>query len=295
MPRLRTLTFKSQHTVAREALTRTQITEYDYFNHVFNLAQRPAYRFTLQVGPLNKSEVECLSALHAYHQGGTPFFWSGGDYGVVENYNLVGEGDGNQRQFYLPNRYIDIDSLAVRTLRPSTGATSNWTTGYSLNPGPGVITFYNSINTIPRSGDDVQARYACQYNVYFAPSGILVEEIAAGIYEAELVLLENVLISPEFIIQVFTPAILQSFGAGLRMAAALSTLISRALFGQTAKTSGAIAASITHNAGSVAVLTMVPGWNTTWWVTSKGLNAAEVSFSTEVGSGGNFVYWGAFF
>lgn len=193
MPHTRTLTFTPGPSISREALTRTSRVGYEDagFFHYFNRTQRPLYKFTLQLGPLAKSEVECLSALHAYHQGGKSFFWDGGHYGAVENYNLIGEGNTARRDYFVPNRYVGAGSIAVRTFRPSTGATSNWTTGYSLNPDPGLISFANSTNTIPVSGDDVLARYGCRYRVNFAAEGIRIEEVAAGLFNVELVLTEN--------------------------------------------------------------------------------------------------------
>jgi len=314
----RVLAFKTEPSVVRESLTRTGGSNYGTAAQVFSWTQRPDYHFLLRVGPMDKSEVECLSAMHAYHQGARSFFWDGGEWGRVDDYNLVGEGDSTKRIFYLPNRFIGASSFQLRTLRPSTGATSAWASGYALEATAGRVTFNNSTNTIPRSGDDVQARYAFNYHLRFAPDGLVIEEIARGIYLAELDLIENTLIDPLFNLEVFsaaafyqrsidavihttavfsprfTPAGIDA-GAGLLATAMLSTQVTRALFGQTAITSGAISASVAHYAGSVAAFTLVPGWNTTWWVTSKGLNAAEVSFSTQVGSGGNFVYWEAVF
>ena len=194
MPTLRTLTFTPAPGVEREATTFTSVTDFDNAGlfHTFNRSQRPAYRFKLRLGPLTRQEVESLSALHAYHQGGRSFLWDGGQYGRVENFSLVGEGDGARRQYFLPNRYIGASSLEVRTLRPSTGATSAWaTTAYSLNATPGILVFHAGASTTPTSGDDVQARWANQYRVLFEPDGIRVSEMARNLFTVELALRET--------------------------------------------------------------------------------------------------------
>ena len=175
-------------------MTFVSIVDYDNAGlfHAFNRSQRPAYRFKLRLGPLTRQEVESLSALHAYHQGGKSFLWDGGQYGRVENFSLVGEGDGAKRQFFLPNRYIGASSLEVRTLRPSTGVTSAWATStYSLNATPGIVVFNSGGASTPASGDDVQARWANQYRVFFEPGGIKVGEVARNLFEVELTLRET--------------------------------------------------------------------------------------------------------
>lgn len=182
-----TLTFTPGPNIVREALTGTIGVEYANARHLFSVHRRPVYKFTLQLGPLVKSEVECLTALHAYHQGARSFFWDGGEYGTVENYQLVDEGNGTKTQMYMPNRYIGVNSIAVRTLRGA--VSSEWSSGYSLSPTPGLLTFA----TAPVSGDFVQAKYGCQYKVNFAADGLTTQEIAAGLWSAEVVLTENVL------------------------------------------------------------------------------------------------------
>jgi hypothetical protein len=194
MAAIQTLTFNPGPPLTREALTMTSVTEYIHATALFGKLRRPIYRFTLRLGPLNRSQLNCLTALHAYHQGSNPFYWNGGEYGRVENYNLVDEGDGVDRTFYLPNRYVGAGSIAVRTVNQATGVASNWTVGYSLSPDAGILTFGNSASTIPLSGHDIQAKYGCVYRVNFEPGGIKTQDIAAGVYAAEIVLTENVLI-----------------------------------------------------------------------------------------------------
>jgi len=184
----RTLTFTPGPSIKREALTLTAIVgeQAGLVHASFSLTQRPLYRFSIDIGPLIKSEVECLSALHAYHQGNKSFFWDGGPYGTIDNYNLVGEGDSIRKDFFLPNRYVTAGSIAVATYSPVTQETSLWSTAYSLNPNPGLLVFA----TIPASGHDVMAKWACRYRVFFSPEGIKLEKVALDLYQAQLMLVE---------------------------------------------------------------------------------------------------------
>ena len=187
-----TLTFTPGPPLSREALTYTTAYGYTQAAHLTSKLRRPIYRFTLRLGPLTQTQMASLSALHAYYQGSLPFYWDGGEYGRVENYNLFGEGDSLARTFYLPNRFIGASSFNVRTVR--SGVASNWSSGFSLSPDIGLVTFANSTNTIPRSGDEVQAIYGCLYRVNFAPDGLKFQEIASNVYQAEVTLIENVLV-----------------------------------------------------------------------------------------------------
>lgn len=190
---LHTLTFTPAPPLTREAMTYTTVTEYIHASHIFSRTRRPIYRFTLKLEPLTRTQVQSLMSAHAYHQGAVPFYWDGGEFGAIENYNLVGEGDGATRTFYLPNREIGQNSISVETRRSS--VTSVWaSSAYSLSAAMGMLTFANSTNTIPASGDDVRAKYGCRYRVNFDAEGISVHEVAAGVYSAELKLIENALI-----------------------------------------------------------------------------------------------------
>ena len=179
-----TLTFTPAPPLTREALTYTQA------QAAFSTMRRPVYRFTVRLEPLTRSQIQCLSALYAYHKGAAPFYWDGGEYGRLDNYVIVGEGDGVTSLYFLPNRFIGTGSIAVQTLRRATGATSAWASGYTLTAAAGILTF----TTLPVSGDDVMAKYACVYRLNFASRGIKLEEIAARAYRAELTLMENVLV-----------------------------------------------------------------------------------------------------
>lgn len=194
-----TYTFTPSPPLTREALTYTRAIDYVQSATRTGMLRRPVYRFTVKLKSLTRSQAQCLSAIHAYHQGSVPFLWGGGEYGRQDNYNLVGEGDGVTVQYYLANRYIGASSISVQTLRRATGVTSTWavssTNGWpmSLNPGPGILTFANSTNTVPVSGDDLLARYGCQYLCTFDRNELKLEEIARGVYTATLKLQESLL------------------------------------------------------------------------------------------------------
>ena len=185
----RTLTFTPGPSTVREAITETIGAGNDGFAHLFDPAARPRYRFSVQVGPLVKSEVECLSALHAFLGGHRSFFWHGGAYRSVDDFALTGEGDGLRREYLLPNRYVTAASVAVRTLRPSTGATSE-TTAFSLYASTGLL----AMATAPVSGDHLQAKYACYYRVNFASEGLKVDQVATDLYTAAFDLTECVVV-----------------------------------------------------------------------------------------------------
>lgn len=183
--------------VEREATTYTSATGFDNTGlaQYFSRASRPAYRFTIRMDALTKSQAESLSALHAVLQGGQSFFWDGGPWGDVQNMSLVGEGDSQRRDFFLGNRNVGAGSISVQTLR---GAVSSaWATSsangwpYSLTAVAGVVSFANSTNTIPASGDDVMARWGCRYRCHFEPDGIVIENEHRGVFSVELKLTET--------------------------------------------------------------------------------------------------------
>lgn len=314
----RTLTFTPAPTVAREALTRTIVVGRPGFFHGYNLNSRPFYRFTMQCGPLFKSEADCLSALHAFHQGTRFFLYDGGPYGSLTDYVFAGVGDGRRTDFFLPNRHIGPNSFAVRTQRPSTGATSEWTTNYSFYAGPGMVFFDTGV----RSGDQVQAKYGCQYLCNFAPDGIAIEQVAVDLFTANLTVIENpdpipLTALPTETTTRFTPYE-EAPAAQARFVAAMSLSvpirrISMAAFAQftgdmdrvtliesasvaarLAVSSGDKTATINTGLSNSSGLTMAPEWNTTWWITSREPSAVYVGFGTQVASGGSFINWGTF-
>lgn len=189
MSRTRTLAFTPSPSLIRESITHTSLADFDNtgLSQVFNRGARPAYLFKLRFDSLTKTEVDCLTGLHHFHQGGKSFFWDGINYGRVDNYVLVGEGDDARTEFFLPNRNIVSNSFTPRTIRA--GASSVWVTNFSLNAVPGVLVF----DTAPASGDDVQALYHNEYRCLFEPGGITVEEFTKGVYRVELTLRETLL------------------------------------------------------------------------------------------------------
>lgn len=193
----RTFTCTPGLPVVRDAATFASAVEFDTgLLHVFDRSQRPLYRFEVKLGPLTKVQAESLSAFHSFHQGVKSFLWDGGQWGTINNYALAGEGDSSRRDFFLPNRYVGVGSIAIRTANQATGATSNWAASssnswpYSLNANPGVLVFANSSNTIPASGHDLMAIYACRYRCVFETGGIKMSNISRGLFTAELKLME---------------------------------------------------------------------------------------------------------
>ena len=158
---------------------------------VFDKNVRPKYRFQVTLDPIHRIETEPLQAFYALHRNARSFFWDGGPYQRVENYVVIAEGDGVSRQFFLPNRWIGTGSLAVQTQNFLTAATSQWSTGaYSLNATPGIITFNNSSNTIPASGDDIMAKWANKYRVRFIPPGVEWAEHRHNLFKTQFSLVE---------------------------------------------------------------------------------------------------------
>ena len=196
MPHTRTIVF-TPSVVDREAVTYTSATGFDNTGLAayFNRASRPSYRFTIRMDALTKSQAESLSALHAVLQGGQSFFWNGGPFGDVQNMSLIGEGDLQRRDFFLGNRNVGASSVSVQTLRSAVSSawlassTNGWP--YSVTAVAGLITFANSTNTIPASGDDVMARWGCNYRCHFEPGGITVRNEHRGVYSVELKLTET--------------------------------------------------------------------------------------------------------
>lgn len=195
--RTRTFTCNPSPPVVRETVTYTSAVGFDTGQeHLFNRVQRPLYKFELHLGPLVRAEAESLSAFHSFHRGSKSFIWNGGTWGAIENYSLMGEGDGSRRDFYLPNRYIGINSISIRTANQATGVTSDWAASssnswpYSLNANPGLILFANSTNTIPASGHDFMAAYSCYYRCVFEQGGLKMGNVSRGLFVVDLKLME---------------------------------------------------------------------------------------------------------
>src|SRR3990167_656958 len=198
MAGVRTLTFPPSY-VERESITLTAAPQLDNtgLTQRFSRSSRPSYRFTLRLEALTRQQVNSLTAAHAVLQGANSFLWDGAGWGSVDNFSLIGEGDAARREFFLGNRNEGAGSVALQTFRPSNGQTSAWAASstnawpYSLTGGAGVITFANSSNTIPASGDDVNARWGCNYRCHFEPEGIRIVTEHRGVFSAELILTET--------------------------------------------------------------------------------------------------------
>lgn len=194
----RTISFEPASTVERRAVATATDVPYDDAGlaAVFQASTRPRWEFSVRLEPMTAVEARSLSALHAFHQGAKPFLWDGGPWGTVTTLQTFSEGDGTGRVHRLPNRNIGVGSLAVRTLNRSTAATSDWAANssngwpYSLSATAGVVTFANSSNTVPATGTDVQARYGCQYRVFFPPDGLVLRKPRPNLYTAEFDLVE---------------------------------------------------------------------------------------------------------
>lgn len=192
MPALRTFVCTPTFEVIREEVTYTTNIDFDNANvHLFNRAQRPTYKFELNLEPMLRYAGQDLSAFHAFHQGGKSFMFSGMKFGAVEDYHLFAEGNGSQTQFFLPNRYIGAGSFSIQSRNQATLATSVWlASAYSLTPVPGIMAF----NVVPSSGHDMEAKYACQYRCVFEPDGFKISEFTYNVYKSANLKLREVLI-----------------------------------------------------------------------------------------------------
>lgn len=185
---IRTLTVTPSFDIEREAVTYEDENDYDNTGlfAVYSRAGRPAYKFRLNVSPLVQIQQQSLSAFHFFHQGSKPFFFDGGKWSSVSALNLIGEGDGTRTEFLLPNRFINADSISVAVYD---GTTTSLTSAFSLNADPGIIVF----DTAPDSGDDIMASHGHKYKCLFAPRGLKVAQIAAGVWRAEVNLRETII------------------------------------------------------------------------------------------------------
>jgi len=182
-----TLSF-TPNALTREAMTFSVLTDYVTAFQLSNRARRPMYRFTLTYDAISRSHMQELQGLHAYHQGATPFYWNGGEFGAVENYCLIGVADGRSTAYYLPNRNLNASSFSARMLTTDTGVTSI-TTDYTLRTW-GQVDF----GTAPSSGQEIYAKWACNYLVNFDPNGLKMEQIARNVYKTQFTLTENALV-----------------------------------------------------------------------------------------------------
>jgi hypothetical protein len=187
-----TYAFQPSPPLVRESLTQTTVTNYSHANQLTTIMRRPTYRFTLNMWPLTHVQLNSLTSIHARHQEDQPFYWNGGEFGRVENYNLVGFGTGNERTIFLPNRFMHPSSFTLATRFQN--VMSLWGVscvgGYALRASDGVV-FFNS-DQIPRSGHDILAKYGCMYRLTF--EDFRARELAAGVFAVEMTLIEDTLI-----------------------------------------------------------------------------------------------------
>jgi len=185
---VRTLTVTPGAEIQRDAITFTSVQDYDNTGifHVFSRASRPTYRFKMTLPGLVKLEADSLAGFHHFHMGGRAFFWDGGNFGEVSSLALVGEGDGTRTEFFLPNRFVDANSISMAIFD---GTATSITTAFSLNPDPGIIAF----DTAPDSGDDVLGSHGHKYKVVFEGEGLKMVNFSRGVWRAELLLRETIL------------------------------------------------------------------------------------------------------
>ena len=176
--------------IRREAITYTTQADYCTVFHSFNRMRRPAYRFTLTYDALSRAHINVLQGLQAAHQGGMPFFWDGGEFGAVENYVFIATADGKPTPtYFIPNRGINTNSFSVRMKNTFTNVTS--VTGDYFIRSTGELLF----TVTPTSGQEVYAKWACNYLLNFDPNGIKLEQIARNVYRAEFQLIESGLVT----------------------------------------------------------------------------------------------------
>lgn len=183
----KTLTFTPGFSVVRVQETLTDDTSIGNAGTFYSLglSQRPAYRFQLKLGPLEKTEVECLMALYNYHRISKSFFWDGHPYNTLENFVPIGEADGTRREYFLFNNYINPSSISVQIT--SGNGNSAVTTSFTLAATPGIVTL---APTIIASGFQVDVKHSHQYRVFFG-SELRVSVQNRGIFYADMELMEN--------------------------------------------------------------------------------------------------------
>ena len=186
MAGIRTFTCTPGYDIQREAITKTSVADFDQpglFSAV-NGAARPTYRFVINISALTRIQAQSLSAFHSFHQGGKAFYVDGFVWSSISTLNLLAEGNGIKKEFFLANRNIDSNSLTVAVFD---GVTHSITTAYSLvSAVAGIISFA----TAPTSGHDIEASHAHKYKVVFEPDGLKMDEFAQSVFRVQLKLRE---------------------------------------------------------------------------------------------------------
>lgn len=190
MAGIRTLTITPAVGVQREAVTLASAVDFQApgLSDVLNRGQRPAYKFNLVIEALKKQQVDSFSAFHFFHMGGKSFYWDACQWGYVTSHQMVSNGLGyyntGRREFFLANRNIDANSCSIVIDRDGVRSV---TTAFSLQAVPGIITLATAV----QSGQDVLAAHAHKYKVKFDPEGLKIANQGAGLYVAELFLIET--------------------------------------------------------------------------------------------------------
>ena len=186
MAGIRTFTCTPGFEMQREAITKTNVADFDIPGQFasYNVGDQVPYKFVLNIPALTRVQQESLSAFHFFHKGAKAFYFDGAyAWSHISTLSLVAEADGARKDFYLPNRNIDTNSITVAVFN---GATHSITTAYSLNATPGIISF----TTAPSSGHDIEASHGHKYKCMFEPDGFKIDEFAVGVWRCQIKLRE---------------------------------------------------------------------------------------------------------
>jgi hypothetical protein len=129
------------------------------------LYERPVYQFRLQATHESQPQAEAIYGFYLYHQGDTPFWFDGNQWGTISTPLLVGFGTATQTHYFLPNRHITGSLLVSVTAAPAYDTpvlTAVTATGSS-----GLIVFAAP----PAADAKITATYTCRYKVIFFHEG----------------------------------------------------------------------------------------------------------------------------
>lgn len=166
---LETLVIDPNYSIQRTILTpqlRSQVG--DGRVRVRRQSARPVYQFTLIDRQQNAATADALWQFARRHQGDTPFWWSGDQWGALSSPVLVGEGDGVKTTFWLPNRFLlDVPLVYLDDVLASTQPDADVTRGQLLFAAPVMAEVV------------ITARYTCRYQVlfWFGEDTLLTQEL----------------------------------------------------------------------------------------------------------------------
>ena len=124
---------------------------------VRRLYERPVYEFGIHDSHAVKTMAETIYGFLQYHQGDTPFWFAGNEWGNIQSPILVGFGDGARTQFFLNNRNITTSTIQMYVNATPTGISS-------IDLPSGLVTF----GAAPASNATISATYQCTYKCVFA-------------------------------------------------------------------------------------------------------------------------------